>query len=370
MKLRWFWTIALVIPLAITIGCFGNRAPAKPGTPTGPDERAIGAEGNYVARTTDPDGDSVSYQFNWGTAGDTSTWSSFVASGDSVVVFNIWTTAGTYQVTARAKDTKGNVSGWSNALTVTVRTNQIPLTPGIPAGPVSGVKNRTYYFYATTTDPDNDKVQFRFSWGDGDTSNWGNFVNSGATDSAAHSWSTGGIKQISVQARDKLGSVSAWSEPLAFIITDTAYPYTIALTWGEDPRDLDAHIWTPEVEGDSYHIYFGRRGSLNVAPYCSLDVDDVTSYGPEHITIKQAFPGEYIYAIHHWAGDSTITTSGATVRLYTYGNLNRTFTVPNVPSQPDYWWHVFKLNAVTGEVTVLNLISPDPPLPWTTDERK
>jgi len=372
MSKNLFLLPMLLAVIFIGIGCDllgGNKAPVKPAAPTGPDMRAVGIDGSYTAKTTDPDNDSIAYQFDWG-AGDTSGWSLFVKSGDSVTRTKTWTTAGTYQVMVRARDIKGNVSAWSPALTVTVRVNQVPEQPAMPTGPYSGVPNRTYYFYATATDPDNDMVQFRFYWGDGDTSDWGGFVASGGRDSAAHTFNVGGLYQIQVQVRDKLGGESFWSEPLNFVVTDTAYPYTIALTWNENPRDLDAHIWTPLIDGDSWHIYFGRHGFVHVAPYCSLDVDDVTSFGPEHITISRAYPGEYIYAVHHWAGDSTISTSGAVVRIYNYGNLIRTFTVPNQPAGDNWWWHVFKLNAVTGEITELNVISSEPPLPWTMDARK
>ncbi len=363
---------ALLVLLAVT-GCDilgGNKPPVKPPAPSGPDMRAIGIAGSYTAVTTDPENDSISYQFNWGATNDTSAWSLFVKSGDSVKMSHTWDEAGTYEVKVRARDIKGKVSDWSPSLTVTVRLNQMPQTPAMPTGPLSGVRGRSYYFYATTTDPDNDMVQFRFSWGDGDTSDWGGFVSSGGRDSAVHTFNTGGLYQIRVQARDKLGGESFWSEPLNFVVTDTAYPYTIALTWNEHPRDLDAHIWTPFVETDSWHIYFGRKGLLRSEPYCSLDVDDVTSFGPEHITISRAFSGEYVYAVNHWSGDSTISTSGAVVRIYNYGNLIRTFTVPNQTAGDNWWWHVFKLNAVTGEITELNVIDPAPPLPWSMDVRK
>jgi len=287
-----------------------------------------------------------------------------------LLVNHTFDTAGIYAIAVRARDSRMQMTNWSDTLLVTVRTNQNPLTPAIPTGPISGIKGRTYHFLATTTDPDGDAVQFRFSWGNGDTSDWGAPVPSGALDSAAYSWAQGGVYYISVQAQDKLGGVSNWSEPLGFVVTDTAYPYTIALTWGQYPRDLDSHIWTPEIEGDSWHIYFGRHGYGHIAPYCSLDVDDVTSYGPEHITITRAFTGEYIYAVHQWSSDSTITGSGAMVRIYQYGNLIRTYNVPTEPANGRLWWHVFKLNAVNGTIIDLNTIENNPPLRWTMDERK
>ena len=71
----------------------------------------------------------------------------------------------------------------------------------------------------------------------------------------------------------------------------TEFYLRLTLTWGENPRDLDSHLWTPSIEGSPYHVYFGSKGSENSRPYAQLDVDDVSSYGPENITIKRLFNG-------------------------------------------------------------------------------
>ena len=138
-------------------------------------------------------------------------------------------------------------------------------------------------------------------------------------------------------------------------------PYTVSLTWGKYPLDLDAHFWTPNIEGSSYHVYWQDKGLLSAAPYCELDVDDVTSYGPERITVGSACPGEYTYAVNQYSSDSTISGSGARVELYVQDHLSRTFTVPAGPTNGRTWWHVFKLNGSTGAVTVLNTLEYDPP---------
>ena len=89
------------------------------------------------------------------------------------------------------------------------------------------------------------------------------------------------------------------------------------LTWGEEPRDLDSHLFTPEIPGTydtiAYHVYYASPGNAQSAPFADLDVDDVTSYGPEHITIWDEFPGTYSYAVYHYSGTGTIVTSGAEV---------------------------------------------------------
>lgn len=348
--------------LIILLGCNrANRSPQVPSVPQGPDECAVGMNYGFTATTTDPDGDSVAFQFRW-SADDSSDWSEYVATGGSVTMNHAWQTVGNYSVVARARDNKGNISGWSPLLGVLVRTNENPGIPMMPDGPSSGVINIDYHFSTSATDPDGDAVQFRYDWGDGDTSDWGDPVESGQADSVSHRWTEAGFYQVRVQARDKLGGLSPWSEAAGIVIAGSAQPYTIALTWGEHPRDLDSHIWTPEIEGSSYHVYYSSPGRLATAPYCSLDVDDVTSYGPEHVSIGTVFDGEYIYAVHHYSGDSTITTSGARVELYVNGILDRTFNVPDEPAGGRRWWHVFKLDGSTGVVTVLNQISSGPPV--------
>jgi len=57
------------------------------------------------------------------------------------------------------------------------------------------------------------------------------------------------------------------------------------LTWGENPGDLDSHLWTPSINNQVHHIFYANQGSPTSGPFAELDVDDVTSYGPEHITI-------------------------------------------------------------------------------------
>jgi uncharacterized protein YfaP (DUF2135 family) len=62
--------------------------------------------------------------------------------------------------------------------------------------------------------------------------------------------------------------------------------------------DLDSHLFVPN--GD--HVYFVDRGSLTAAPYAALDVDDITGFGPEVVTITRLYPGTYRYAVFNYSG--------------------------------------------------------------------
>ncbi len=135
--------------------------------------------------------------------------------------------------------------------------------------------------------------------------------------------------------------------------------YRIVLEWGANPSDLDSHLWTPSIGGTSYHIYYVTKNlydDLNSPPYADLDVDDINSYGPETITIASLQPGTYTYAVYHFAGSGTITTSGATVRVYDSIGLLQSFTVPTTTSGSNYWWTVFTIDGSTGQITPVNTI--------------
>ncbi len=56
----------------------------------------------------------------------------------------------------------------------------------------------------------------------------------------------------------------------------------VVLTWGEYPSDLDSHMTGP-MSSDRFHVYYGDEDSTD--SLVNLDVDDVTSYGPETVTI-------------------------------------------------------------------------------------
>jgi hypothetical protein len=136
------------------------------------------------------------------------------------------------------------------------------------------------------------------------------------------------------------------------------------LSWGENPRDLDSHLWTPPIDSAAYHVYFVDHGDSASAPYAYLDVDDVSSYGPEHVTIYQGFPGTYTYAVYHWSGTGTLATSGASVSLLKPNGSVETFNVPTDTTGvgENWWWNVCTIDGTTGEITRINTLAADPPI--------
>jgi len=137
--LRWVFTAGDTIKSSAAIGKDGtiyfgswddylyaikvidNVPPEQPGI-DGPSSGNPRTEYTYTAFASDPDGDNVSYFFDWGD-GSSSGWTEFVPSGVSVNSSHSWNKRGAYVVKVRAKDDYGLMSDWSE-LEVTIPKNQ------------------------------------------------------------------------------------------------------------------------------------------------------------------------------------------------------------------------------------------------------
>lgn len=161
-----------------------------------------------------------------------------------------------------------------------------------------------------------------------------------------------GIFNVVVQegtTLDQNGSISP-------IISGT--DYRIVLTWGLNPRDLDSHVVGPMSNGSSYHVYYAHKSQKeNGVELCNLDVDDVTSYGPETITLTTEFGEPVYYYIHLYAGSGTLGASGAQVRVYQGDAQVAVFNVPTNLGSGRYW-NVFAIK--NGELTIRNTITGSP----------
>jgi hypothetical protein len=135
----------------------------------------------------------------------------------------------------------------------------------------------------------------------------------------------------------------------------------MVLNWGPTPHDLDSHLLTPDIEGSTHHIYYGNVGSYTAVPYAKLDTDDINGYGPETITISQAFAGTYTYYIKNFNGASDgLKNSSAVAQVYSGESC--TATIIEVPTDTDgLYWHVCNIDGASGDITVVNQIQNSAP---------
>jgi PKD repeat protein len=156
-------------------------------------------------------------------------------------------------------------------------------------------------------------------------------------------------RSVTVEANQTASANLALSRPLP------TGQVRIVLSWGREPRDLDAHLTgsrpglqTGEGERttERFHVFFRDRGSLTSEPRASLDRDDTDGVGPETITITDVRPGVYRYSVHDFTNRASRTStalsqSNASVTVFIGGDQVASFEVPK--NRVGTVWTVFEL---------------------------
>jgi hypothetical protein len=157
---------------------------------------AVGAESSF--------GHDLQYQFDWDQDGDHSPATGTLSGWSGISQGHDWPAAGTYHVRARARceDDPAVTSGWSNALVVAITQPETVSRPIRPAGPVAGVVD-TFYLYESggAYSSDGHELEYRFEWGDGNTSVWKRGDPETGLVTADHGWINPGSYQVRVRAR-------------------------------------------------------------------------------------------------------------------------------------------------------------------------
>jgi len=153
--------------------------------------------------------------------------------------------------------------------------------------------------------------------------------------------------QVAIQGRrgaylTNARSVSVGAVPVTFtncLTIPTTNAATMRLTWGASPSDIDSHLRTP----GGTHVYYVNQGSLAAEPYASLDVDDVTGFGPEVTTIRRPKIGVYRFYLHNFSRSFSPGMTGSPTRLeLNYAGRTVVFSPPAGEGSA-LWWHVFDL---------------------------
>jgi PKD repeat protein len=164
--------------------------------------------------------------------------------------------------------------------------NNPPETPVKPSGPTYVEMSVEYIFMSSTYDVDGDEIRYRFDWGDGNYSNWSDFMSSNTSVSMSHYWSLISNYSIRVMAQDENGSNSSWSPALSVTVSQAES--------GEIPPVADVNV--PSNASADQIIVFNASGSYDIdgviASYQWDFGDGTTGSGvsPEHVYEN---PGEY-----------------------------------------------------------------------------
>lgn len=117
----------------LVASCRQYRPPLTPPAPTGVSMGMPGCTYTFKAKTSDPDGDSIRYEFDWGDATPSDT--SRAAPSDSMVLVpHVWENVGVYDVRVIARDAFDSCSQWSPPSRLTIST----YAPGFRLSSISG----------------------------------------------------------------------------------------------------------------------------------------------------------------------------------------------------------------------------------------
>lgn len=123
----------------IVVMAADNLPPLKPSIPFGGELiMGIGIEYEFTTSTTDPNGDQISYLFDWGDGTPTG-WIGPFDSGDTAFASHIWGTVGIYSIKVMARDYYGAESEWSDERICTLPKTKpyinIPIIPFLEQHP-------------------------------------------------------------------------------------------------------------------------------------------------------------------------------------------------------------------------------------------
>ncbi len=146
-------------------------------------------------------------------------------------------------------------------------------------------------------------------------------------------------------------NVDAWA-----IETLKDNEFRMVLSWGLQPRDLDAHLLGPDRtgRGNDLHSWYKDEFRRNGSPSnIELDRDDPDSPGMETITVRKPANGHYVFYAHQYSGVAHSTGSSlATVRVYRGSSQEPlyTYSMPLTPSGKEYWV-VFQMTVKNDDIS-------------------
>ncbi len=182
-----------------------NLAPSVPVIPSGQDTGLINVDYSFSTYSTDPDNDQISYVFDWGDGTVSSNPDGLVGSGVTVSAKHCWSTEGIYSVKAKAIDSKGEETSWSESKTIEIIKENTK-----PESLQMMVLDATYTLRLEGNDPDGDKIRYVVNWGDG-VEIVTPLIDPGLTTDLSHNFEPG-VYNIRFKVIDEEGLESEWSD--------------------------------------------------------------------------------------------------------------------------------------------------------------
>ena len=293
---RHWLMVSVAALLALPAACVRNRPPDAPARPEGPTVVAPGDSVEYQLVARDPEGQSVSFRLAWD-EGDTSGWSLWTGSGETLSVRQVFTRVGSFRLAAQARDPQEALSDWSEPLELLVGSP--PRRPTRPDGPAAGWVDTSYSYTTVSTDPDADELRYIFDWGDGAVETTA-FVTTGQYVTREHVWDRADTFDLIVRALDRPGLASAGSETLRVSIRDISGPGVVL--WQVELGTGVAALGGPAIDARGRIIFgatdgllrclepngnqawgFGTRGAVQTSP--AIAADGSVLFGSDDSTV-------------------------------------------------------------------------------------
>jgi chitodextrinase len=196
-----------------------SSGPSGPSGPTSPvDTNQAPVAVINVSDTSVFIGETITFDGtgSYDSDGSVSNWSWNFGDGNSAfgaTATHAYSQAGDFTVTLTIKDNQGKLDTETEAISV-AKANNPPTVPTIE-GPASGTKGTDYTFTVSSTDADNDTIQYITNWDDGETEESEYYENDTSID-LIHSYTTAGKYTITVIANDN-ETVSGSAQHIIYI---------------------------------------------------------------------------------------------------------------------------------------------------------
>jgi hypothetical protein len=154
------------------------------------------------------------------------------------------------------------------------------------------------------------------------------------------------------------GSLTTQNFTLSSLLAEGQIQFV--LSWGDQPEDLDSHLWLPADR--PFHVAYYEQGTTEGCPFAELDNDETNGLGPETITIDHLIGhGIYRYAVHNYSDEVALKDAATrpTVRIVRIGHADIVVVAPT--SGDGEWWHVVDVDSVSGDITLFNEIGVSEP---------
>lgn len=190
-----------------------------------------------------------------------------------------------------------------------------PLMPQAPSGPTSGYVYTEYLYSASTTDPDNDKIQYEFDWGDGSFHTTAQY-SSGQLAFARHTWTKPGHYPVCVRAQDEHGATSGWSSHISVNICQNDFgtggdagntsATATPIATSEEYRKGALYVFEDAFDWYKFHVDAGKeiRVSLISPSGANYDFQLFDNYGHLRYTSNKGVGcADYVYYIADSTGE-------------------------------------------------------------------